>query len=135
MTLYDTSFIIDLVNSDERAIELANKADEEESVVAISSISVHEYLFGIHYRFHNSANFHEKLKGAIKDLEQFDILPLDHEIAQISAEIHASLVRQGRQIGINDSYIAATALHYGFKLATRNREHFGRIRGLEIIDY
>ena len=51
MTLYDTSFIIDLINSDEGAKELANKADEEESVVAISAISVHEYLFGIRYRF------------------------------------------------------------------------------------
>ncbi len=135
MTLYDTSFIIDLINSDEGAKELANKADEEESVVAISAISVHEYLFGIRYRFHKTANFNEKLKAAIQELEQFDILPLDHEIAQISAEIHAVLARQGRQIGINDTYIAATALRYGFKLVTRNREHFNRIRDLEIVDY
>lgn len=135
MTLYDTSFIIDLVNSDEGAMELANKADEEESVTAISAISVHEYLFGIHYRFHSSANFSEKLKGAIQDLEQFDILPLDFEITRISSEIHVGLVRQGKRIGINDTYIAATALRYGFKLVTRNREHFDRIRDLEIIDY
>ncbi len=55
-------------------------------------------------------------------------------MAQISAEIHASLVRQGSQIGINDAHIAATALNYGFKLVTRNREHFGRIPDLEIVD-
>lgn len=42
---------MDLVNSDSGAVEFAKRVDWDVSLVAISAISVHEYMFGVYYRY------------------------------------------------------------------------------------
>jgi predicted nucleic acid-binding protein len=74
----------------------------------------------------------EKLESARNELSRFEVIPLTKEVAETSSELHAGLAKSGRQIGINDIYIAATALRYGLTLVTRNRAHFGRVTGLKL---
>lgn len=135
MRLFDTTFIIDLVNSDEGAVELAEKVDKESSLAAVSVITVHEYLFGVHHTYGGGERFSEKLAVAQDELARFEVLPLTKEVVEISSEMHARLAKAGRQIGINDIYIGATALKYGLTMVSRNGTHFERIQGITLEAY
>mgnify|MGYP001081653396 CR=1 FL=1 len=136
MRLFDTAFIVDLTNEEPAAAAIATKVDQERSFAAISVISVHEYLFGVHHTYrHDSEKLAVKLASARRDLSRFEILPLIREIVELSAQLHAGLETSGWVIGINDVYIAATALHYNLTLVTRDTQHFGRIDQLKIESY
>jgi predicted nucleic acid-binding protein len=134
--LFDTGFIVDLVNSDKGAVELARVVDEQASLAAISSISVHEYLFGIYFRYrHDEEELKSKLASARNELERFEVIPLTREVTEVSSRIQADLAAAGTQIGVNDIYIAATAAHYRLSLVTRNTRHFKRVPKLKIQSY
>jgi len=55
------------------------------------------------------------------------ILP-DLEIIECSAEIYSTLERGRMRIGINDCFIAATAIVQDLVLVTSNETHFRRIQ-------
>lgn len=136
MHLFDTTFIVDLVNADAGAASLAKKVDEEASPSFISVISLHEYLFGVYFRYQRDKSLlKEKLDSAERDLSRFEPVPLTPEITRLSASMHAELTRSGKLIGINDIYIAATAIRYDLTLVTRNKVHFRRIPRLNFETY
>lgn len=135
MRLFDTTYIVDLTNEDAGAAALAKTVDEERGSAAISVISIHEYLFGVCYRYNKDERLKAKLASAKKDLSRFVTLPLTEEIAQLSAELHAELEHKGVTIGMNDVYIAATALHYKLRLVSRDLRHFKRIPALKAETY
>jgi predicted nucleic acid-binding protein len=61
--------------------------------------------------------------------------PLPDIIFDLAADIWATLSRSGQPIGDSDPIIAATALHHGLGVATRNVAHFSRIQGLVVEDW
>ncbi len=133
--LCDTTFLIDLVSGDEGAAAKARELDEVASLVAISVITVHEYLRGIYYLYWDRKELRDKLREAREDLRRFEIIPFDEEIAEVAAEIDAKLVRSGTPIGYPDVVIAATALSRDLTLVTRNVRHFSLIEGLRVEPY
>lgn len=136
MRLFDTDFIVNLTNEDKGAGALAAKIDQERSFSAVSVISVHEYLFGVHYAYRKDQDrLRAKLASAKKDLSRFEVVPLSEAVAELSAKLQAELESRGTVIGINDIYIGATALHYRLRLVTRNVEHFRRISTLKVETY
>jgi len=136
LRLFDTGFIVDLVSSWGRAADLARVVDEEASLAAISAISVHEYLYGVYFRYRGDEEVLKgKLFSARNDLERFEVIPVTREVTEESSRIQAELDATGAKIGINDIYIAATALHYGLSLVTRNTKHFKRIPKLKLEAY
>lgn len=52
-----------------------------------------------------------------------------------SAKIQAILSKNSKTIGMNDTYIAATALVNKAQLVTRNVSEFRRVEGLNVKDY
>jgi tRNA(fMet)-specific endonuclease VapC len=86
--------------------------------------------------------FFELLSGASSPREQkkvetllavVPVLPVDQGSAILAAEIRRGLERRGRGIGFADYLIAGICLSRSIPLMTRNRDHFGRIEGLELI--
>jgi len=73
-------------------------------------------------------------RDAVIDSVEFKILPLTEQIARQAAALDASLIRQNLQIGIKDTFIAATCLVHNLPLLTVNLRHFDRVEGLQIID-
>ena len=60
------------------------------------------------------------------------VLPFGEKESLISGFITAGLQRTGRKIGLEDVFIAATALANGHKLVTANTKHYSRIKDLNI---
>jgi tRNA(fMet)-specific endonuclease VapC len=70
----------------------------------------------------------------------FDILSIinlidsDTDIAMKAGRLYADLMNHGKQIELNDCFIAATAILSDINLiVTRDTEHFGRIDGIEAL--
>jgi len=67
--------------------------------------------------------------------QQSSILAITEAILDSAADLWADLRRAGQTIGDSDPIIAATALHHGLGVATRNVAHFRRIPGLTVEDW
>ncbi len=135
MRLFDTAFLVDVVNEDRGAEELARKVEREQSFAAISVITVYEYLRGVYYVYFSSKQLDEKLESANRDLAAFQTVPLTAEIARDSSQLQTSLQHMGKILGINDLYIASTALSLNLALVTRNAKDFDRVPGLKVETY
>jgi tRNA(fMet)-specific endonuclease VapC len=64
----------------------------------------------------------------------FAIYPMDADIALRVGSLDADMQAAGQKIGLPDIVIAATALHLGFSVATRNARDFQRVPGLRIAE-
>ena len=63
------------------------------------------------------------------------LLPIDDRTALAYGRIARALRQEGRLIGTNDLWIAATSVRYALPLVTENAAQFGRVTGLELITY
>lgn len=99
--------------------------------IKIPSMVEAELLLGAQ----KSQNTSATLDKAQKFLAPFEILPFDHEAAEIYSEIRAKLEQEGKIIGPNDLIIAATVLAHHSTLVTHNVKEFSRISGLKIQDW
>ncbi|MGH3771157.1 MAG: type II toxin-antitoxin system VapC family toxin [Pseudonocardiaceae bacterium] len=61
-------------------------------------------------------------------------LALDLVSALKAGEIAASLQKAGSALGLADCLQAGVCVRHGLPLATRNRKHFDRVEGLELVD-
>ncbi len=62
------------------------------------------------------------------------IVPYTEQTAREHARIWAELEAAGNMIGAYDVIVAATALERGSQVATFNRRHFQRVRGLNVVE-
>jgi hypothetical protein len=77
--------------------------------------------------------FRFKLAEAVQIRFDEQTLPFDTLCAMQYAELMGKNQRQGRLMSMADTQIAATCLHYGAALATRNTKDFIHC-GIELID-
>ena len=56
-------------------------------------------------------------------------------LISVAAKIGTALISRGEEIGINDTYIAATALVHDLTLVTADVAHFNRIEGLTVEEW
>jgi len=65
--------------------------------------------------------------------QQITVLPFDDSTITMARMIYRQLKRESKLIDTTDILIAATAMANDFPLATDNRKHFSRIRGLQMV--
>jgi len=59
---------------------------------------------------------------------------LDRDIVVRAGRLYADLMNQGKQIELNDCFIAASAIVSDINLiVTRDTDHFGRIEGIKAL--
>ena len=68
-------------------------------------------------------------------LGPFYVLQSSPDVCWEYGRAHRYLQSNGRLIGSNDLWIAATALAYRMPLVTANRAHFARVPGLDVRSY
>jgi predicted nucleic acid-binding protein len=70
-----------------------------------------------------------------KLVRRFRLLLPDRDAAWHYGQVYRFLRDNGRLIGGNDLWIAATALAHGCPVVTRDLEHYRRVPGLEVMSY
>jgi len=79
--------------------------------------------------------FPAKLRAAESELGRFEIVPYTLEIARTGARLDAGLAATGMPLGFADVLVAATALHIGLSLVTRDVRGFRRVPNLKVETY
>ncbi len=67
-------------------------------------------------------------------LAELPVIPFDAEVARVHAILGVRLSLGRTPIGSHDLMVAATAVHLGYRVATRDRRSFHRVEGLAV-DY
>ncbi len=99
--------------------------------VAVSSLTVGELVLGTHL----SEDHGHELAKVEAFLRPIQVLPFGRDEAFQWARIDAQLREQGNRIEVEDAMIAATALALGMTLVSGNIKHFGRVKGLKVVDW
>lgn len=124
--LMDSDWVIDYLAGRTAAVQLLNALSTDG--MAISLMTYGEVFEGIYYgRDPQGAE-----RGFLDFLRSVEVLPLCRMVLRRFARTRGLLRQQGQLIGDPDLLVAATALHYGLTLVTRNRRHLGRIPGLRL---
>ncbi len=99
--------------------------------VAITSITAFELLFGARY-----SDRKEKRYGEARSLveQQQRVLPFDKSAADKASEIGAELRRVGKEIELRDLFNASICVNHNLPILTRNKAHYERVTGLELLE-
>ncbi len=127
MFCLETTFLVDLLKGEKRAIETYRKI--QDSKLFTTSISAWELIRGP-----KLAGKRKEFEIALEMLENIDILPFSFSSAKIAAEVESYLKEKGLEINLVDVLIASIAIEHSLKLVTRDK-HFSRIEGLEVVSY
>ena len=127
--LADTTFLIDLwreVGTPGPATSFGRAYASAQT--AIPWVVAGEFLSGA-----AAANQDSELVRAF--LSRYPVLHSDAATVRSYAAIYADLRKRSRLIGPNDLWIAACAVANDLPILTRNVAEFGRVSGLQVIDY
>ena len=105
--------------------------DRKTQPFGLSVITVAELLHGVH-RADSEKRRVKRSAYVEKVIELFPIYPFGIDTARVYAQLWATLLRKGVQIGAHDLIIASTAIALGFSVATFDKRDFERIEGLEL---
>ena len=126
----DTTFLIDLQR--ERARGLRTGAahrflvQDPERELHLSVAALGEF----------SEGFDDLDDPTLRTVRELHVLLVaDEETALEYGRVARVLRAEGRLIGTNDLWIAATSIRHGIPLVTANTREFARIDGLEVIGY
>ncbi|GET43971.1 type II toxin-antitoxin system VapC family toxin [Microseira wollei] len=98
----------------------------EHAQINISIVTYYEILSGLKHR-----DAQKQLTLFLEFAAQNIILPLTEESVTLSADIYATLRRDGTPVDDIDLLIAGVAIANDLVLVTHNQRHFNRIEGLE----
>ena len=124
--ILDTNALSAFVDGDQGLL----RALESEAELAVPTIVLGEYLYGIHQSRQRAA-YQTWLRA---NLPLFDILPVVRETADRYAEIRHELKAAGAAIPTNDLWIAALARHHRIPLVSRDG-HFRAVQGLRVLTW
>jgi len=129
MYLLDTNILSELIKKQPNPNFLARIRSEPFQSLHTSSICVFELRFGSALR-DDFKTFWPRIMDTI--LSRISILQFGENEAYIAGDLLAYLQKTGQKIGVEDIYIAATALTHKCTLVTVNTKHYTRIKGLKI---
>ena len=123
MIVVDSDVLIDALRGRPDA---RRRLDLELRTGALTTTSVSAFELRSGVRSGEAAEKVETLLAALT------VLPFDEEAAGEAAEVRRTLESEGEGIGMADYLIAGICLSRSGLLLTRNREHFGRVPGLNL---
>ena len=120
--LLDINIVIEVFDGNKEIANKINKLPE----FYISAVVPGELYIGVN-RVENKAKHLKKLN---EFLELCSVLNIDSVTAKYYEEAIAALYKKGKQLPVNDVWIAATALQHNLTLVTRDH-HFNEIEELK----
>ena len=129
MFVLDTNTAIDYFKGRGKVAEkLLSVAPRE---VALPAVVAYEVWVGVL----GSQNAKRRQTQYEQFLSTIEVIPFDAATGRRAAELRHALERRGESIGPLDTLIAGTALARGATLVTRNIKEFGRVAGLETVNW
>lgn len=125
MILVDADVLIDFFAGVEPGATAVLRVLEERRA-ALSSITAFELLAGVTGK--------KRIAQVEALLSVVPVVDLNADDARTAASLYTLLKARGRLIGNQDLFLAATALNAGVGVLTRNRNHFSRVAGLDVLD-
>ena len=101
------------------------------NAVAISSMTLGELLLGSQLATNPGAE-RTNMEAFLRPIP---VLAFGREEAGQWARLDAILRKQGNRIETEDAILAATAMARNLTLVTGNAKHFGRVKGLKLVDW
>ena len=129
-TLIDASVLIAVERGRLDPGRVCGSPDRREEPAAIAAVTASELLHGVRRLGGTRRVAAERF--ARRWLDALPVIPFDLEIARVHAILGVHLARAGTAIGPHDLMIAATAVHLGYRVATRDRRGFHRVDGLTV---
>ena len=120
----DTSVLIDHYRKKDKSKSMFFRLTEKYVLFVVSSVTIYELYLG---------NSEEQNIFWDNFFSQITILPFDTKAAKKATEIYQQLKRDNKLIEMPDILIAGIALQNNLPLATLNKKHFERIKGLQIV--
>jgi predicted nucleic acid-binding protein len=120
----DASVFIEHWRSRNKADSLLAKLTRQWQKLCVSAVAKYEVLAGADEKDMNEWN---------QLFENVTVLAFDDATIGTARMIYRQLKRENKLIGLGDIFIAATAIAHNLPLATLNRNHFERIRGLRLV--
>ena len=112
---------------------LLHDAGEDEAI-AIAAITASELLHGVHRL--TSVVARTRAERFVEHLlDSIPVIPFDLDVARVHARLDAELSAQGASVGDADLMIAATAVWFDYRVATRDLRSFPRIVGLDVVTW
>jgi tRNA(fMet)-specific endonuclease VapC len=128
-TIIDTDILIDFLRNKPEAVAFVTQTEQKKTLLTTTAINAFELYYGAH----KSTRAVQNLQATKNLLNRLVLLPLTPRSAQKAGHIYAQLELEGQPIGIRDTLIAAIALTRKCSIATRNTEHFKKVKGLTVI--
>lgn len=128
--LLDTSFLIDLMNGDEDAVEKARELENELVQQRLSSMTLFELYYGV-ARSNQSREERERVENV---LASKPVHPADTAVTRKAGRLSGDLTNEGGPVGDGDAIIGATATVVDEPVLTRNVDDFERL-GVEVETY
>lgn len=131
--LLDTNAVVALLRNKPTAVrERYREAEASGEYLAVSSVVLFELWYGVEKSTQvreNTERLRIFLSGGL------DLLDFDDGDAQTAGRVRATLERSGAPIGAYDLLIAGQALRRGLTVVTANTSEFGRVPGLDWVDW
>ena len=129
--ILDSSFLIDLMNGDDAAVEAAREIEASSVPQKVPAQVVYELYVGVGYS-ENAAREVESIRSV---LESRPVIDFTEDIAKRAGRLDGRLRREGSRVGQGDVRIAATAIRHDEPVITGNPKDFNRIPDVDVREY
>jgi predicted nucleic acid-binding protein len=125
LTVIDTDILIDVGRGESKAVDYMAQL-EKDSSLALSVITQMELIVGCRNR--------AELRAVDRFLTRFQVLPTNELISEKAVEL-LSMYRLSHGLLIADALIAATALVFELRFASKNQRDYRFIVDLKLLPY
>ncbi len=124
LILLDTSVLIEYFRKKQKTESFFYKLSDVSNNFCISVITHYEISCGINFQQNSFWN------SFFSDIIN---VPYSASLNAVAVKITSDLKRKRQSIEFKDLIIAATAVHFNYRLATINVRHFEHITGLKLV--
>ena len=129
MFLLDTNIVSELVRRTPDSKVISRLNAEPPASHFISSVTIFELRFGA-ARSVKPASLWARVQR--DNVSRFQVLPFTEPDALAAADLLAPLVAGGKNLALQDIWLAGVAFSRNLTFVTRNRKDFDRVTGLKV---